>query len=111
MPISQELTVVSAILIVIVLIIAFNLRGKIKRNESGNEFFPWERAERMKDFDEIDGIKTDRSEPENNIDIEYDEEYDYEDEYNDEDLIEAGYFDDEGTDVSDEEGEGQENGN
>jgi hypothetical protein len=28
---------------VVVLIIAFSLRKKIKRNERGNEFFPWER--------------------------------------------------------------------
>ena len=41
--ITPGATIVSAILIVVVLIIAFNLRGKIKRNERGNEFFPWER--------------------------------------------------------------------
>jgi hypothetical protein len=41
--ISPGATIVSAILIVVVLIIAFKLRGKIKRNERGNEFLPWER--------------------------------------------------------------------
>ena len=34
---------ISAILIVVVLIIAFKLREKIKKTERGNEFFPWER--------------------------------------------------------------------
>jgi hypothetical protein len=51
--ISPTTTIISAILIVVVLIIAFNLRGKIKRNESGNEFLPWERAERMKGLDDM----------------------------------------------------------
>ena len=41
--ISPTTTIVSAILIVVVLVIALSLRGKIKRNERGNEFFPWER--------------------------------------------------------------------
>ena len=41
--ISPTVTVVSAILIVVVLIIAFNLRGKIKKTDRGNEFLPWER--------------------------------------------------------------------
>ena len=41
--ITPSATIISAILIVVVLIAAFNLRGKIKRNERGNEFFPWER--------------------------------------------------------------------
>jgi hypothetical protein len=47
--ISPTTTIVSAILIVVVLIIALSLRGKIKRNERGNEFFPWEREQAQGD--------------------------------------------------------------
>ena len=51
--ISPVTTIVSAILLVVVLMIALNLRKKIKRNEeSGNEFSPWERAEKLKAPDE-----------------------------------------------------------
>jgi len=38
---SPVITVVSAILIVAVLIVALSLRGKIKRTERGNEFLFW----------------------------------------------------------------------
>ena len=38
---SPIITIVSAILIVAVLIIALSLRGKIKRTERGNEFLFW----------------------------------------------------------------------
>jgi hypothetical protein len=41
--ISPLVSAISAILIVVVLIVAFKLREKIKKNERGNEFFPWER--------------------------------------------------------------------
>jgi len=53
--ISPVTTIVSAILLVVVLMIALNLRKKIKRNEeSGNEFSPWERAEKLKAPDEAE---------------------------------------------------------
>ena len=55
--ISPTTTVISAILLVVVLIIAFSLRKKIKRNERGNEFFPWERDEAQ--GNEVVGIHTD----------------------------------------------------
>ena len=50
--ITPTAAVVSAILMVVVLIIALKLRGKIEKNEeSGNEFFPWERSKKMKEPD------------------------------------------------------------
>jgi len=38
---SPGVTIVSAILVVVVLIIALSLRGKINRTERGNEFLFW----------------------------------------------------------------------
>ena len=38
---SPVVTVVSAVLVVVVLIIALSLRNKIKRTERGNEFLFW----------------------------------------------------------------------
>ena len=65
---------------VVALVIALSLRGKIKRNESsGNEFFPWEREEKMKDPDEFEGM-----EPEDDEDYEEDD-YEDEDDEGDED--------------------------
>ena len=63
--ISPTTTIVSAILIVVVLIIAFNLRGKIKRTERGNEFLPGEREAAQGDGP---------------LEIKEDEEAEYEDE-------------------------------
>ena len=70
--ISPTVTIVSAILIVVVLIIAFSLRGKIKRTERGNEFFPWERDAAQ--GNEVLSIRTDDD--------------DYEDEMNETEEIE-----------------------
>jgi len=74
--ISPVVTIVSAILIVVVLIIAFNLRDKIKKTDSGNEFLPWERQEKMNLPQEVED------------DIQRDGEEDY-DESEDEDEIES----------------------
>ena len=38
---SPVVTVISAVLVVVVLIIALSLRNKIKRTERGNEFLFW----------------------------------------------------------------------
>jgi hypothetical protein len=55
--ISPTTTIISAILLVVVLIIALNLRKKIKRNERGNEYLPWERDAAQ--GNEVLGIHTD----------------------------------------------------
>ena len=84
--ISPTVTIVSAILIVVVLIIAFSLRGKIKRTERGNEFFPWERDAAQ--GNEVLSIRTDDDDDEDEIDeLEYEneEEDEYEDEEEEED--------------------------
>jgi len=84
--ISPTTTIISAILLVVVLIIAFSLRKNIKRNERGNEFFPWERDEAQ--GNEVIGIHTDDEynkltgdDEETEGDFEEDEEdHEYEDE-------------------------------
>jgi len=82
--ISPTTTIISAILLVVILIVAFSLRKKIKRNERGNEFFPWERDEAQ--GNEVIGIHTDDEyeddddEYEDNDDFEEDEEDDSDEE-------------------------------
>ena len=75
--ITPATTIISAILIVVVLVIAFNLRGKIKRTERGNEFMPWER-------DSAQGnalrIENDEEDEEYGDGTEEDEEYEEDDE-------------------------------
>ena len=85
--ISPIVTIVSAVLIVVVLIIALNLREKIKKTESGNEFLPWERHGKMNLPEEIEADLA------RGDDEEY-EEYD-EDEYDEEGYDEEGYDEDE----------------
>ena len=83
--ISPGATVVSAILMVVVLIVAFRLRGRITRSERGNEFFPWERAAHSADklFEtEVDESSGDEDEK---GDVDEDEEGEDNDEYNNED--------------------------
>jgi hypothetical protein len=76
--ISPVITIISAILIVVVLIIAFSIRGKIQRHERGNEFFPWERAEAQGDDDLH--VETDEETEDNGSDDEDDDEDEDEDE-------------------------------
>jgi hypothetical protein len=76
--ISPTVTIISAILIVVVLIIAFRIRGKIQRNERGNEFFPWERTEAQGD-DELH-VETDEGTEDNGCDDEDEDEDEGEDE-------------------------------
>ena len=73
--ISPVVSAISAILIVVVLIIAFKLREKIKRNERGNEFFPWEREAAQGDIPEDEN---------NPADIDANEEDENDDERNEE---------------------------
>jgi len=85
--ISPTTTVISAILLVVVLIVAFSLRKKIKRNERGNEFFPWERDEAQ--GNEVVGIHTDEE-----YDKLTDDDYETEDDYEDDEETEDDYGDD-----------------
>jgi len=64
---SPVVTVVSAILVAVVLIIALSLRTKIKRTERGNEFLFW-------------GKRQEEDEIENALEYEEDGENDDEDE-------------------------------
>ena len=71
--INPVTTIVSAILLVVVLMIALNLRKKIKRNEeSGNEFSPWERADKLKAPEEAEAGSDDEFSDDEDNDIEKD---------------------------------------
>jgi len=66
---SPVVTIVSAVLVVVVLVIALTLRNKIKRTEKGNEFLFWgkqlEEDEINKALDSEDSDAEDDSEEEN----------------------------------------------
>jgi len=66
---SPAVTIVSAVLVVVVLIIALSLRGKINRTERGNEFLFW--GKQLEDK-QIEDAQDD--EAENDLEEEDDEE-------------------------------------
>jgi len=75
---SPTVTVISAILVVVVLVIALSLRNKISRTERGNEFLFWGKQLEEPPIEPVDDDETQggeaKDDPEGDVDEEVNEE-------------------------------------